>query len=129
MEGTIHGSNKTKKITSIRSNEGFCLDVEEGGNVDIDEFEDDHVEESEELTSNRGFMKEHCFRKNVARYAIKEVKTSLDGPTLADGALDICIEAKFLSVISHPNIIKLWYVLCICSVFVHIFTLCDLIRS
>eukprot|EP00551_Chaetoceros_affinis_P005971 CAMPEP_0203666152 /NCGR_PEP_ID=MMETSP0090-20130426/3231_1 /ASSEMBLY_ACC=CAM_ASM_001088 /TAXON_ID=426623 /ORGANISM="Chaetoceros affinis, Strain CCMP159" /LENGTH=815 /DNA_ID=CAMNT_0050529939 /DNA_START=31 /DNA_END=2478 /DNA_ORIENTATION=+ len=74
---------------------------------DMNDFEDDHVEEAEELVSSRGFMKEHCFRKGSARYAIKEVKRSLKGYALADGAIDICIEAKFLSVLSHPNIIKL----------------------
>lgn len=74
---------------------------------DLIEYEDDHVEEAEELICNRGFMKEHCYRNNSPRYAIKEVKTTLKGNALADGSIDICIEAKFLSILSHPNIIKL----------------------
>jgi len=77
-------------------------------NADLAELENDHIDEAEELVSNRGFMKEHCWRKGSARYAIKEVRMSLEGTALADGAIDISIEAKLLSVISHPNIIKLW---------------------
>ncbi len=75
---------------------------------DMTEFENDHIDEAEELVCNRGFMKEHCMRIGSARYAIKEVKTSLKGTALADGAIDIYIEAKILSIISHPNIVKLW---------------------
>lgn len=99
----------TCKLTSTISKDGFNFISKKGQTIDGDliEYEDDHVEESEELICNRGFMKEHCYRNGSPRYAIKEVKTTLKGHALADGSVDICIEAKFLSILSHPNIIKL----------------------
>jgi hypothetical protein len=115
IEATVHSHNRTMMepmTNNLTTDDGFSLRSisKKLSTVDFEEFEDDHQEEAEELVCNRGFMKEHCERKGSARYAIKEVKTTLEGAALADGALDICIEAKFLSVISHPNIIKLWYV-------------------
>ncbi len=77
-------------------------------NNDLLELEDDHAEEAEELICSRGFMNEHCIRNGIARYALKEVKPTLKGRSLLNGAIDICIEAKFLSVLSHPNVIRLW---------------------
>jgi serine/threonine protein kinase len=74
---------------------------------DSDSFQDDHQEEDTEVEANRGFMMHHCLRSGSARYAIKQLKSSLSGTKRADGAIDLSIEAKFLSVLSHPNIIKL----------------------
>lgn len=75
--------------------------------LDMESFKDDHDEFDAEDTANRGFMKHHCLRDGVARYAIKQLKGSLTGTKLADGAIDLAIEAKFLSALSHPNIIRL----------------------
>lgn len=79
------------------------------GVADLDQqsCQSDHIEEDKEISTNRGFMKHHCFRDGSARYAIKQLKKSLTGKQLQDGAIDLSIEAKFLSVLSHPNIIKL----------------------
>lgn len=76
-------------------------------NIDMESFQDDHEEQDNDNVANRGFMKHHCFRNGSARYAIKQLKRSLAGTKRADGAIDLSIEAKFLSVLSHSNIIKL----------------------
>lgn len=94
---------QTRKLSYVDNNGALAID-------DLTDCEDDHYDEAEELVCNRGFMKEHCFIDGSAKYAIKEVKQSLEGRSLADGAIDICIEAKILSIISHPNIVKLWSV-------------------
>lgn len=75
--------------------------------LDMESFKDDHEEFDAEDTANRGFMKHHCLRDGVARYAVKQLKESLQGTKLTDGAIDLAIEAKFLSALSHPNIIRL----------------------
>jgi len=89
--------------SSFRSSSG----VADLADLDQQSFQSDHIEEDKEISTNRGFMKHHCFRDGSARYAIKQLKKSLTGKQLQDGAIDLSIEAKFLSVLSHPNIIKL----------------------
>lgn len=42
-----------------------------------------------------------------ARYAVKRLHRDLDARTEARGTIDLAIEAKFLTVISHPNIVKM----------------------
>lgn len=74
---------------------------------DIAAYQEDHNDEAQEEVASRGFMKHHCFRDSSARYAIKQLKPTLQGMKRADGAIDLSIEAKFLSHISHSNIIRL----------------------
>jgi hypothetical protein len=100
-------SHEQKNPLSSSDNGFRLIDDESTKHIDPKEFADDHIDEFEELVCNRGFLKQHCIRHGDARYCIKEVRQELEGYILADGALDICIEAKFLSVISHPNIIRL----------------------
>ena len=45
--------------------------------------------------------------EGTSRYAIKEINDYLSTASKVDGAIDLAIEAKFLSCLSHPNIIKL----------------------
>lgn len=89
--------------------EKFALSIAAGEFMDIDmeSFQDDHEDEDNENIASRGFMKHHCFRQGSARYAIKQLKKSLKGCKRSDGAIDLSIEAKFLSVLSHTNIVKL----------------------
>mmetsp|Transcript_24735 Transcript_24735/g.36653 ORF Transcript_24735/g.36653 Transcript_24735/m.36653 type:complete len:668 (+) Transcript_24735:48-2051(+) len=90
--------------------ENFSMSISADGDVsDLDTagFQDDHQEEDMEDVASKGFMKHHCLRNGSARYAIKQLKSTLTGTKRADGAIDLAIEAKFLSVLSHPNIIKL----------------------
>ena len=74
---------------------------------DDNDLEQEHEEEIEGDEANRGFMRHHCLGKVSRRYAIKQLKKNLTGTQRIDGSIDIAIEAKFLSTLSHPNIIKI----------------------
>jgi len=56
-------------------------------------------------------MEMHCLRgsKKECRYALKRLQASVseDSQTFVNGIVDLAIEARFLSVIRHPNIIKM----------------------
>jgi hypothetical protein len=93
----------------MRSKDSFIMSIkgDDVSDLDMESFQDDHEEEDNEVVASRGFMKHHCFRDGSARYAVKQLKSTLTGSKRADGAIDLSIEAKFLSVLSHPNIIRL----------------------
>lgn len=59
----------------------------------------------------RNFMSEFCLRADDegthSRYALKQLKPTNDRKKLEQGMIDLAIEAKFLSCINHPNIIKM----------------------
>jgi len=55
----------------------------------------------------RAFMAEHTLRDGDARYAIKKIKPDLSDEDKVYAVKDLAIEAKFLAVVSHPNIIKM----------------------
>lgn len=63
------------------------------------------------LVQDRDFMAKYCLRNGKdPRYAIKRLQdeTVLKDPhTFVNGVMDLAIEAKFLAVIRHPNIIKM----------------------
>jgi len=50
---------------------------------------------------------EHALRSGHARYAIKRLKPDLSEKDKEDAVMDFAIEAKFLAVISHPNIVRM----------------------
>ena len=78
-----------------------------------DDCLDDSADDKDDNTRNegrnedRGFMKHHCFRDGSARYAIKQLKPIAAPEAQADAIIDLAMEAKFLAVLSHPNIIKM----------------------
>jgi len=55
----------------------------------------------------RGFMKAHAMRDGIARYAIKRARSDLDKDSCTTAIIDLAAEAKFLSTLCHPNIVKL----------------------
>lgn len=63
------------------------------------------------LVQDRDFMAKYCLRQGKdPRYAIKKLsddKVLADPHTYVNGIIDLAIEAKFLAVIRHPNIIKM----------------------
>ncbi|GKZ00660.1 hypothetical protein MPSEU_001018200 [Mayamaea pseudoterrestris] len=62
------------------------------------------------VVQDRAFMEKYCIRdKKDTRYAIKKLQESAwrDPQTFINGIVDLAIEARFLSVIRHPNIIKM----------------------
>ena len=63
------------------------------------------------VVQDRKFMAKHCMRgKNKdCRYAIKKMRKECyeDSDKFINTIVDLVIEAKFLSVVRHPNIIKI----------------------
>ena len=55
----------------------------------------------------RVYMAENTLRNGHARYAIKCLKPGLSEKDKKYAVMDMAIEAKFLAVISHPNIVKM----------------------
>jgi hypothetical protein len=69
---------------------------------------DDEVESGE--FESRKFIADHCIRNGGdARYAVKILSpdTIQDTPKFLQGVMDLVIEARLLSSLEHPNIIKL----------------------
>lgn len=63
-----------------------------------------------DIVQDRGFMAAHCIRQGKdCRYAIKLVQQSVksSADTYVNALVDLALEARFLSVVRHPNIIKM----------------------
>eukprot|EP00539_Tryblionella_compressa_P018007 CAMPEP_0178839734 /NCGR_PEP_ID=MMETSP0746-20121128/14033_1 /TAXON_ID=913974 /ORGANISM="Nitzschia punctata, Strain CCMP561" /LENGTH=343 /DNA_ID=CAMNT_0020502825 /DNA_START=46 /DNA_END=1077 /DNA_ORIENTATION=+ len=62
------------------------------------------------IVQDRGFMAQHCIRQGKDfRYALKRVQDSSrkDPQLFINAIVDLAIESRFLSVVRHPNIIKM----------------------
>ena len=62
------------------------------------------------IVQDRGFMAQHCIRQGKdCRYALKSVQESSrkDPQLFINAVVDLAIESRFLSVVRHPNIIKM----------------------
>lgn len=62
------------------------------------------------IVQDRAFMSTHCVRQGKdCRYAVKRLQESStsDAQTFVNGVVDLAVEARFLAVIRHPNIIKM----------------------
>jgi hypothetical protein len=101
---------------------GFCvvtevnkISLEDGGSSHQNKTSDEENFLHEEhfihnIVQDRGFMASHYFRKGKDyRYAVKKMQdSSKDDPqTFINSIVDLAVEAKFLSVVRHPNIIKM----------------------
>ena len=79
----------------------------------IDEEEDEYGElryDGGVLVQDRKFIARRCLRQGKhARYAIKMLSDECleDPERFVGGVIDLAVESKFLSVIRHPNIIKM----------------------
>ena len=80
---------------SIQQDLEYSDDDDSNGTMDFEEREE------------RGFMRAHCKRGGLARYAVKRVKDDCPLEMKEDAAIDLATEAKFLASFTHPNIIKL----------------------
>jgi hypothetical protein len=97
---------------------GFCV-VSEVTKITLIEEETTPANESRQcddeyyihtVVQDREFMAAHCIRKGKdCRYAIKRMQeASRKDPKLyVNSVVDLAIEARFLSVVRHPNIIKM----------------------
>lgn len=54
----------------------------------------------------RKWMEKKCQRNGVSRYALKRLHDHLSEVERARGMIDLAVEAKYLSVVWHPNISK-----------------------
>jgi hypothetical protein len=62
------------------------------------------------IVQDRSFMSTHCIREGRDyRYAIKHLLPAnrKEASLYVNGVVDLAVEARFLSVIRHPNIIKM----------------------
>jgi serine/threonine protein kinase len=83
-----------------------------GHNGLMDEEEDEFGELRYDgvVVQDRAFMNRRCLRKGkFARYAIKTLSEEClnDPERFVGGVIDLAVESRFLSVIRHPNIIKM----------------------
>lgn len=103
---------------------GYCF-VREIRQINLKEKEQEQAEPLEEgsfldqartneteafhydASTARGHMAKFCIRNGDARYAVKQLQPSLTEVEKARGMIDLAVEVKFLSVVSHPNIIKM----------------------
>ena len=97
----LKGSKKAKKKTS--SEDLLLIEASRRfGGKDLlaeDSFYD--ISEAREL------MAKNYMRDGDARYAVKYLQPDLDPLEKARGKIDMAIEAKYLSVVKHPNIVKM----------------------
>jgi serine/threonine protein kinase len=95
--------NDLEQIHEGRDEE-LCSELD---GLDLTDSEDEDIPDDFELREERGFMRAHCKREGLARYAVKRVKHTVPAIMKEDAAIDLASEAKFLASLSHPNIIKL----------------------
>jgi hypothetical protein len=95
--------NEITKIRLIKDEES----TDDSDNAD--NLDDEHAIHN--IIQNRPFMEAHCLRGkgNDCRYAFKRLQEScLENAQLyINGVVDLAVEARFLSVVRHPNIIKM----------------------
>ena len=63
-----------------------------------------------DIVQDREFMSNHCIRQGKDyRYAVKQIQESVrsSADTYVNALVDLALEARFLSVVRHPNIIKM----------------------
>jgi hypothetical protein len=72
-------------------------------------LDDEHAIQN--IVQDRSFMETHCLRgkDKDCRYALKVLLPSCkdNAQTYINGVVDLAVEARFLSVIRHPSIIKM----------------------
>lgn len=68
---------------------------------------EDKDEHHYEVASARKYMAESVMRNGDARYAIKRLGRNLDAYNTLRGMIDIAIEAKCMSALWHPNLVKM----------------------
>lgn len=97
---------------------GFCvvteitkitlLDDSNGKSEANHKIDDEH--RIHDIVQDREFMSAHCIRQGKDyRYAIKQIQDSVrsSADMFVNALVDLALEARFLSVVRHPNIIKM----------------------
>ena len=110
-----------KEISAINLNKSDTGDDEEATPADLTSVHEDDTDEADfpvnALFKNkaeiRTYMSANCMRANhtgsgySSRYALKQLKPTDQQKYVEQGLIDLSIEAKFLSNLNHPSIIRL----------------------
>jgi hypothetical protein len=103
----------------ILGNGGFCTVIEllKVHLSNEDESKSRRENPSTDISSSmlttiqdRVFVSQHCLRDGQCRYAIKQISENLitkSKSRFVAGVVDLAMEARYLSIIQHPHIIKL----------------------
>jgi hypothetical protein len=98
-----------RKVTLCAQTTGVLLDaaaatagaMEKNDSLAVDD--DEHYD----ISTAREHISKRCLRDGDARYAVKFLHPDLSKLEHARAVIDLALEAKYLSVVSHPNIIKM----------------------
>lgn len=91
------------EVTKITLKEAAGADGANGRKTD-----DEHYIHN--VVQDRSFMSQHCIRQGKdCRYAVKKMQEASrkDPQTFINSIVDLAVESRFLSVVRHPNIIKM----------------------
>lgn len=106
---SIVGSSDTPLLALIPSSHHF--DDDDQSSLSSADGESATIEDvgatDGETTFLRGYMSTHTTREGIARYAIKRARSDLKSNELEGAVVDLAIEAKFLSTMRHPNIVRM----------------------
>jgi len=109
------------KLGNVLGRGGFCI-VNDVSRITLRENWDKHahkkkksqlLEDEDQVTDlhqDRKFLGTHYLRRDkTSRYCIKTLRDEItdDPHTFVNGIVDLAIEARFLAVIRHPNIVKM----------------------
>jgi hypothetical protein len=115
-------TKKTRRLQRLKSSDAqqqlsFSEDIkvsEESENSTVSTYsnleDDDDMSDTfhdGEIEFLRTYMAQHCFRKGLPRYAMKQLRSDLEGTTKLEAAIDLASEAKFLASLHHPNVVKM----------------------
>ena len=96
-----------REVTNIKQTNRETETMKEDVQKEI--YYDERMMQS--VIQDRNFMEKFCLRgsQRDCRYAIKAVQSSCESDVqrYINGVVDLAVEARFLSVICHPNIIKM----------------------
>lgn len=95
----VNGTSCTNGTTASDNHEGRVSTV-----VSTPEEMSDNDHVHYDVRKARHWMTKHCQRKGEARYALKRLHEDLSEIERARGMIDLAVEAKYLSVVWHPNI-------------------------
>lgn len=109
---------KELTIGRVLGRGGFCV-VSEVTKITLSKGEEEKQQSKKcddehyihNVVQDRGFMASHCIRGKGrdCRYAIKRMQDASrkDPQTFINAIVDLAVEARFLAVVRHPNIIKM----------------------
>lgn len=112
-ESPFFSKNPTRELPTFARNEIEANDQQllgKGHFCNVYEIKEFYFK-ADETNEARLEMQRLCVEdkdaKGNSRYAIKEINPFLSTASKVDGAIDLAIEAKFLSCLQHPNIVSL----------------------